>query len=105
MVRFTMLRAVMVVAGLLGGFAASVGHDLWLIPPEKSEAGKVVVVRANVGMDFPKSEHAPDVSRFVKRILITPDGMEGKLEPAGKSENSGQLQFEPKQPGIYIAAV
>jgi hypothetical protein len=56
-------------------------------------------------MDFPKSEHAPDPAAFRRRVLILPDGSEGKLDAAGTEAKSGLLQFTPQQDGIYIAAV
>ncbi len=80
-------------------------HDLWLVPPENVAAGKPILVRANVGMDFPKSLHAPDSALFKRRLVIGPDGKEGDLKAAGKDGKSGLLQFEAKHPGIYLVAV
>lgn len=80
-------------------------HDLWLVPAEAVERGKPVVVRANVGMDFPNSEHAPDPAAFKRRLLIKPDGKEGTLKPAGKDGNSGLLEFTPEARGLYVLAV
>lgn len=81
------------------------GHDLWLVPPEKSTAGTPMLVHANVGMDFPKSEHAPDPALFKRRLLIDPDGKEGELKAAGKDGKSGLLKFQATKPGIYVLAV
>jgi uncharacterized GH25 family protein len=80
-------------------------HDLWLIPPEKVEPGKPILVRANVGMDFPKSEHAPDPALFKRRLLIGPDGKDGEFKAVGKDGKSGLLEFQATKPGIYILAV
>src|SRR6516162_204653 len=80
-------------------------HDLWLIPPENAMVGKAIVIRANVGMDFPRSEHAPDPALFKRRLLIGPDGKEGEPKAAGKDGKSGLLEFEATKPGIYIVGV
>src|SRR4051794_15586351 len=95
------------VLGLVRAFggAALRAHDLWLIPADKVEVGKTTVVRANSGMDFPKSEHAPDPASFKRRLLILPDGKEGTLKAAGKEGLSGLLQFKPALPGVYVLAV
>jgi uncharacterized GH25 family protein len=90
-------------AGL--GLPSADAHDLWLVPPEEAEAGKPVQVRANVGMDFPRSEHAPDPAAFVRRVLVRPDGSEGELRAAGKKDYSGLLEFTPGKPGVYTLAV
>jgi len=81
------------------------GHDLWLLPAESVTAGKPILVRANVGMDFPRSEHAPDPALFKRRLLIGPDGKEGEPKAAGKDGKSGLLEFEATKPGIYIVGV
>src|SRR5262245_55833524 len=97
------------VACLLATLAASSfsarAHDLWLIPADKIEVGKKCIVHANVGMDFPKSEHAPDVGKFKRRFVIDPDGKRRELAGAGKKGNSGLLEFTPAKPGIHILAV
>jgi uncharacterized GH25 family protein len=80
-------------------------HDLWLIPPENGKVGKPILIRANVGMDFPKSEHAPDPALFKRRLLVGPDGKEGVLRPAGTENKSGLLEFQAAKPGIYILAL
>lgn len=85
--------------------STALAHDLWLVPAEQVPAGKPVVVRANSGMEFPKSEHAPDVAAFEKRLVIRPDGTAGKLEAAGREESSGLLRFEPDAAGVYVVAV
>jgi len=85
--------------------SCGLAHDLWLIPEEKNVPGKPALVRANSGMDFPKSDHAPDPAAFAKRTLIQPDGSKATLAAKGKDELSGLLEFDPKQPGVYIAAV
>jgi hypothetical protein len=80
-------------------------HDLWLIPPEKPELKKPAFFRVNSGSKFPKSEHAPDVTKFKRRILVSPDGSETTAEAAGTEDNSGLMKFEPTRPGIYMVAV
>ena len=79
-------------------------HDLWLIPDVSPTPGKPVLIRANSGMDFPNSEHAPDVTTYKRRVVL-PDGTEGTLDAAGKDEKSGLLRFTPARPGVYVAAV
>src|SRR5262249_40604326 len=88
---------------LLG--ATGFAHDLWLIPEEKVSTGKPSTIRAHSGMDFPKSEHAPDPAAFKRRVLIRPNGKEGELKAAGKKDLSGLLQFEPAEEGIYVLGV
>src|SRR5262249_49127775 len=85
--------------------AAAPAHDLWLVPQEKTVVGQPFVLRANVGMDFPQSEHAPDPAAFKRRSLFGPGGKEQPLEAAGKEGRSGLLRFEPKHPGVYVAVV
>jgi uncharacterized GH25 family protein len=80
-------------------------HDLWLIPPENGMVGKPIVIRANVGMDFPKSEHTPDPAVFKRRLFIGPDGKQGELRAAGNKEKSGLLEFQATLPGVYVLAV
>ncbi len=80
-------------------------HDLWLVPEASVTAGKTTTVRANSGMEFPKSEHAPDPAAFKRRWVIQPDGSEADLKAAGKEDTSGLLQFEPTKPGLYVIAV
>jgi uncharacterized GH25 family protein len=81
------------------------GHDLWLLPPDSAIVGKPAMVRAHSGMNFPSSEHAPDVAAFLKRTLILPDGSIGEIAAAGRADKSGLLSFEPKTDGVHIVAV
>lgn len=92
----------------LSFFVASgplLAHDLWLVPPEKP--GKVVRIKASVGMDFPKSDTAHDTSRYPERVVIGPDGKKIELVAAGKDDQEmvGLMEFEAKAPGIYTVAV
>ena len=80
-------------------------HDLWLIPPAKADAGMQVTIHANVGMDFPKSEHATDTATFPKRLCMGPNGKPLELTPAGQNELSGLLQFMPGLPGVYVVGI
>jgi uncharacterized GH25 family protein len=84
---------------------AATAHDLWLIPPATAGAGKAVTIWANVGMDFPKGETAPDTSAYLKRIVVNPDGTVGQAVAAGKDGESGLMTFTPKSPGVYVVAV
>jgi len=83
----------------------SFAHDLWLIPPTKSEPDQQLRILAHSGMDFPKSEHAPDPAKFARRLIINPDGKEAALEPAGTEGLSGLLAFRPQKSGVYVVAV
>jgi hypothetical protein len=80
-------------------------HDLWLVPDESMAVGKPLLICANSGMEFPRSEHAPDPSSFASRVLIRPDGTRTEPEAAGKKGKSGLLRFVPSEPGIYVVAV
>jgi uncharacterized GH25 family protein len=83
----------------------TLAHDLWLVPPEKLEPKKATLIRANSGSKFPESDHAPDPTKFKRRVLVQPDGKQGALEAAGSQEKSGLLKAELGGPGIYIVAV
>jgi hypothetical protein len=85
--------------------AQALAHDLWLVPPEKPEPKKPAFFRANSGSKFPKSDHAPDPAKFKRRLVVQPDGGEGKFEASGTEKKSGLLKVEPAGPGIYIVAV
>jgi uncharacterized GH25 family protein len=80
-------------------------HDLWLIPPGKATLNQPTVVHANVGMDFPWSELAPDTERYPHKSVVQPDGKTLELKSAGKLEKSGLLNFTPTMPGIHVVAV
>ena len=90
-------------------FAAGVlhadAHDLWLIPPEKTVERQPVLVRASVGMDFPKSVQAPDTDRYPRRFVIQPDGKKIDVKSAGKEDLVSLLQFTPTQAGVHVLAV
>jgi hypothetical protein len=43
-------------------------------------------------MAFPESEHAPDPGALVRRVLVQPDGQEGKLEPVGQGRQIAHLR-------------
>src|SRR5262249_21473690 len=85
--------------------ACASAHDLWLVPDLALTPGKPVLIRANSGMDFPVSDHAPDVAAFTRRVLLLPDGSPGTLDAAGTEDKSGLLRFTPAKPGVYLAAV
>jgi uncharacterized GH25 family protein len=96
-----MTRSVLGLGVLLISCRLAYAHDLWLIAPATVETGKRTTIQANVGMDFPKSESAPDTAKFKRRFVIDPDGKESELAAAGK----GSLGFEPKKNGLHILAV
>lgn len=100
----TLLRLFAPVA-LLAFASPSCAHDLWLLPPETAEVDKKVRIRAHSGMDFPKSEHAPDPAKFSRRIIISPEGKELPLAADGTEGLSGMLAFRPAKPGLYVAAI
>jgi hypothetical protein len=93
------------VAALVLGASPAGAHDLWLIPDEPAAPGKPVLIQANVGTEFPKSEHAPDPAAFVRRLLVRPDGKAGVLDAAGTVGSSGLLRFAPAEPDVYAIAV
>lgn len=80
-------------------------HDLWLVPQEASQAGMPSVVKAISGTKFPKGDHAPDPAKFARRIVIFPNGAEGKLEAAGTEDMAGLLRFTPTDTGVYMVAI
>lgn len=91
---------------LVPGLASNCrGHDLWLIPPESVKVNTPLIIRAHSGMEFPLSVHAPNPASFTRRLVILPDGKEMPMAAKGKEELSGLLEFTPKTPGIYFAAV
>lgn len=92
---------------LIAVMAASVAsaHDLWLIPPEKATAKEAMKILVRSGMEFPKSVHAPDSSKFAQLRVFDPSGKELTAEAAGTSEKSGLLSFTPTKYGVYVVAV
>lgn len=92
-------------AALLASAIPAHGHDLWLIPPDNAKEGKPALVRASVGMDFPKSVQAPDTDRYPRRFAIQPDGKQIDVKSAGKEELVSLLRFDPTQPGVHVLAV
>ena len=90
---------------LLGVPNSISAHDLWLIPPDQPKAREPLKVLAASGMEFPKSEQAPNVEKFSKRRLIDPDGKESAVEAGAAEEMFGTLRFKPANAGVYIIAV
>ncbi len=90
---------------LLLATSSATAHDLWLIPPERAKANEAVKVLAASGMEFPKSEHAPDPAKFAKRRLLDPEGKESAIEAGGTEKLTGLLPFTPAKAGVYIVAV
>ena len=99
----TAARSALLVAVVASGRAGA--HDLWLVPPDRPDAKGAVTVRANSGMSFPESEHAPDPASFARRTATGPDGKRVDLEAAGAEGTSGRLRFQPSGPGVYVLAV
>jgi uncharacterized GH25 family protein len=100
-----MTRTLFVTVALLSytGFASA--HDLWLIPPESNPRGKEVTVRAISGMKFPKGEHAPDPTKFARRLVMLPNGQERELKAGAQDQDAGLLQFDSAGPGVYAIAI
>ena len=103
-VRWSVQAVVCVLCWLAAALTVS-AHDLWLVPGADPAAGKPLLVRASSGMDFPLSVHAPDVTKFSRRVVIRPDGREGPVDAAGQDGLSSLLRFEPAAAGVYIVAV
>jgi uncharacterized GH25 family protein len=80
-------------------------HDLWLVPDGDARPGMPLTVRANSGMNFPNSVHAPDTAAFLRRVVITPAGSEVEAEAAGKEGDSGLLRFKSAESGVHVVAV
>ena len=97
------LHHILIVACLFAPRATA--HDLWLVPPEKVEIGKPSTVRAISGTRFPKGDRAPDPAKFARRVVILPDGTEGKLEATGTQDDAGLLRFDAATSGVYAIAV
>lgn len=100
-----MTRLTCLLFTVLIGAAPAQAHDLWLVPDALARLGQPVTIHANSGMDFPKSEHAPDVAKFVRRLVVQPDGKEADLAAAGVDELSGLLRFTPTQSGVHVVAI
>jgi uncharacterized GH25 family protein len=85
--------------------SAVLGHDLWLIPPEKADVGVKALIHGSVGMDFPKSLNAIDPKRFKRKLIVGPDGKEGTIENAGVKDTLGLMEFSAMQPGIHQVGI
>jgi uncharacterized GH25 family protein len=79
-------------------------HDLWLIPPETATGKQPVTILAHVGMDFPKSEIAPDTDRYPRKFVIRGDGKIADVKSVGKKDTSALLEAEVA-PGINVIGV
>ena len=98
-------QSVLLVAFLLVATSTIQAHDLWLIPPDKAVAKQPVIVHANVGMEFPNSELAPDTAGYPSKLVIKPNGDSDPVKSAGKKDRSGLLEFTPSVSGIHLVAV
>lgn len=80
-------------------------HDLWLVPPASAKSNEKAVVSAVSGTKFPNGDHAPDPSKFAKRIVVGPDGTVSEAEAGGTKEKAGLLTWTPAKGGVYAVAV
>lgn len=80
-------------------------HDLWLIPPTSAKPNEKAVVSAVSGTKFPNGDHAPDPSKFAKRIVVAPDGTVSEADAGGTKEKAGLLTWTPAKDGVYAVAV
>jgi uncharacterized GH25 family protein len=100
-----MRQSVLLVAIFFLFHPSAPAHDLWLIPPGKATLKQPAIMHANVRMDFPWSEFAPDTERYPRKFVVHPDTETLPLKSNGKLERSGILEFTPPLPGIYVVAV
>ena len=98
-------RAALVVASATLLLSRAAAHDLWLIPPPATKPNEKAVVSAVSGTKFPKGDHAPDPSKFAKRIVIDPDGKASEADAGGTKDNAGLLSWTPAKNGVYAVAV
>lgn len=98
------MAALVATSSLLSPSRAA-AHDLWLIPPASAKAGKRAVVSAVSGSKFPNGDHAPDPSKFAKRIVVAPDGTASEADAGGMEERAGLLTWTPAKDGVYAVAV
>ncbi|MBY0458012.1 MAG: DUF4198 domain-containing protein [Gemmataceae bacterium] len=80
-------------------------HDLWLVPPASAKSNEKAVVSAVSGTKFPNGDHAPDPSKFAKRIVVAPDGTVSEADASGMKEKAGLLTWTPAKDGVYAVAV
>ncbi len=99
------LRPVLFLALAVTTGPAARAHDLWLLPPADAAPRTAVTVKAVSGTEFPKGDHAPEPAKFERRLVVAPDQIEGKLEPAGTEDVAGLLTFRPDKAGVYAVAV
>ncbi len=55
---------------------------LWLIPPASAKPNEKAVSAVSE-TEFPNGDHAPDLSKFVKRIVVAPGGTVSKTDAGG----------------------
>lgn len=85
--------------------AALYAHDLWILPPNQTDVGKPLIIRAHSGDEFPTSTSAPDPAKFSKRFARLPDGTIAPIESAGTKDQSGLMRFEAQQAGVFAIGV
>lgn len=98
-------RVAIVATSAILFLARAAAHDLWLIPPASTKPNEKAVVSAVSGIKFPNGDHAPDPSKFAKRIVIAPDGTAFEAEAGGMKEKAGLLTWTPAKDGVYAVAV
>lgn len=101
------LRAALALTAALLCAPRGTAHDLWLIPPASAKPNEKATVSAVSGTKFPTGDHAPDPSKFAKRIVVAPDGTVTDADAGGTSdkEKAGLLTWTPTKSGIYTVAV
>ncbi|QJX01218.1 DUF4198 domain-containing protein [Frigoriglobus tundricola] len=98
-------RAVIVAASATSLLSRAAAHDLWLVPPASAKPNEKAVVSAVSGTKFPNGDHAPDPSKFAKRIVVAPDGTVSEADAGGMNDKAGLLTWTPAKDGVYAVAV
>ena len=79
-------------------------HDLWLVPQKfRIEAGEILTISANTGMDFPKSLSAVTTDRIDQFVLVGND-KRSDFENFSTVGNSLVVDCTLKKPGTYVVA-
>lgn len=85
--------------------SAASAHDLWLIPKDRISVNSPTTISAVSGMEFPTGDQAPDTARFIRRVVVAPNGRESPVPATGVVGKSGLMEFTPAVAGIHILAV
>ncbi len=103
--RINTWRVALVVASATLFLSRAAAHDLWLVPPASAKPNEKAAVSAVSGTKFPNGDHAPDPSKFAKRIVVAPDGTVLEADASGMKEKAGLLTWMPTKDGVYAVAV